>query len=228
MIIARRRLLTVPAPQRPDISAEPVLWQLVKLFGNPHESGLRQRCTKLIQHVGVWQPELRDLLAARKIELDRAVQGLGVHGLTADYTNALNSLHITLKSELHRHIDTYKIALHKIDELSAITINQDPAFSSHQRLLAIGYADIQQRLIDNKTLLTVFEKPAMKQLHQLVDDLAARVQNDKEVLYSVGQIKRIDPQANTDQRYERDRIPYLESWITFVDSVPSAVRPPVC
>lgn len=188
---------------RPAASAEPVLWTLVKLFGNPHESGLRQRCTKLIQSICLWQPELRDLLATRRRELDQAVQGLGLHGLTADSANALSSLHITLKSELHRHIDTYKVALQKIDELSAITVNPDPAFSSHQRLLAIGYGDIQQRLIDNKTLLTVLEKPALKQLHQLVDNLAARVQNDKEVLYAVGQIKRIDQLANTEQRYVR-------------------------
>lgn len=126
--------------------------------------------------------------------------GLGLHGLTADYTNSLNSLHITLKTELHRHIDTYKTALQKLDELSTITVNQDPAFSSHQRLLAIGHSDLQQRLIDNKTLLCVFEKPALKQLQQLVQNLASRVQNDKEVLFSVGQIKRIDPQANTEQR----------------------------
>lgn len=126
--------------------------------------------------------------------------GLGSHGLTADYTNALNSLHVTLKNELHRHIDTYKIALQKLDELSLITVNQDPAFSSHQRLLAVGYDDIQQRLIDNKTLLTIFEKPALKQLQQLISNLSQRVQNDKEVLFSVGQIKRIDAQANTEQR----------------------------
>lgn len=196
---------SIAAAPRLAVSAEPVLWTLVKLFGNPHESGLRQRCTKLIQCICLWQPELRDLLATRRSELDQAVRGLGLHGLTADSANALNSLHITLKSELHRHIDTYKSALQKIDELSAITVNQDPAFSSHQRLLAIGYDDIQQRLIDNKTLLTVLEKPALKQLHQLVDNLAARVQNDKEVLYAVGQIKRIDQLANTEQRYDLSR-----------------------
>ena len=123
-----------------------------------------------------------------------------MHGLTADQTGTLISLHIALKNELQRHIETYKAAIHKLEELSPITINQDPAQSSHQRLLAIGYADIQQRLIDNKTLLTILDKPALKQLGQLIENLGQRVQNDKEVLFCVGQIKRIDATANTEQR----------------------------
>lgn len=127
-------------------------------------------------------------------------KGLGVHGLTADHTNSLISLHIALKNELQRHIDTYKIAIHKLEELSPITINQDPAQSSHQRLLAISYNDIQQRLIDNKTLLTILDKPALKQLKTLIENLSERVQNDKEVLFCVGQIKRIDPQSVVESR----------------------------
>lgn len=125
---------------------------------------------------------------------------MGVHGLTADQTNVLSSLHVALKAELQRHIDTYKAALQKLDELSPITVNQDPAQSSHQRLLAISYSDIQQRLIDNKTVLTILDKPALKQLAQLVETLAQRVENDKDVLLCVGQIKRIDPQVNIDSR----------------------------
>lgn len=130
----------------------------------------------------------------------RLRSGLGVHGLTADHTNALTSLHTALKTELQRHIDTYKAAIHKLEELSPITVSLDPAQSSHQRLLAINYNDIQQRLIDNKTLLTMLDKPALKQLQCLTENLSQRVQNDKEVLFCVGQIKRIDQQIVTDGR----------------------------
>lgn len=84
--------------------------------------------------------------------------------------------------------------------MSPITVNQNPAQSSHQRLLAISYNDIQQRLIDNKTLLTILEKPALKQLATLVENLSQRVESDKEVLLCVGQIKRIDPQLTTDSK----------------------------
>lgn len=126
--------------------------------------------------------------------------GLGIHGLTADPSNALISLHAALKVELQRHIDTYKTAIHKLDELSPVTANPNPAQSSHQRLLAISYSDIQQRLIDNKTLLTILDKPALKQLSVLIDNLSQRVESDKEVLLCVGQIKRIDQQLVTDSR----------------------------
>lgn len=81
-----------------------------------------------------------------------------------------------------------------------ITVNQDPAHSSHQRLLGISYGDIQQRLIDNKTLLTILDKPALKQLTSLIENLSQRVENDKEVLKAVGQVKRVDMQANVDKR----------------------------
>lgn len=191
--------MIVPSP-KPDVPAEVIIWNLVRLFGNPHESGLRQRCTKLIQEIGAWQENLRDSLIDRRRSLDKAVQGLGIHGLTADQNGTLMSLHIGLKNELQRHIDTYKMAIHKLEELSPVTITQDPAQSSHQRLLAISHSDIQQRLIDNKTLLTILDKPVLKQLGQLIENLGQRVQNDKEVLFCVGQIKRIDPTANIETR----------------------------
>ncbi|OWR40808.1 hypothetical protein KGM_213265 [Danaus plexippus plexippus] len=50
-----------------------------------------------------------------------------------------------------------------------------------------------KRLIDNKSLLTIVDKPALKQLPTLVASLSARVDSDKAVLACVGQIKRSDP-----------------------------------
>lgn len=154
------------------------------------------------------------------------ILGLGTHGLTADSTGELISLHVALKNELQRHIDAYKTAVHKLDELvslhniiiiliciwyintiiqfqSNVTLNQDPASSSHQRLLATTRGDIQKRLIDNKTLLTLIDKPALTQLQPLITQLSARVQHDKEVLLQVGQIKRLDPTVeNVDERFD--------------------------
>lgn len=43
--------------------------------------------------------------------------GLGTHGLTADATGSLISLHVAMKNELQRHVDVYKQALHKLEEL---------------------------------------------------------------------------------------------------------------
>lgn len=194
------RLNTVNPVPKPDLPTEAVMWQLVRLFANPHESGLRQRCSKLSQAIARYEPSLKSSLRDRRKSLDNTVQGLGKHGLTTDQNGQLICLHIALKSELQRHIDVYKQAIHKLEELSALTINQNPALSSHQRLLGISYADIQQRLIDNKTILTILDKPALKQLPLLIENLTQRVQNDKEVLCAVGQIKRTDPQANFEKR----------------------------
>lgn len=69
------RLNTVVPSPKPEIAADAVVWHLVKLFGNPHESGLRQRCTNLIQSLARWQPDVRDTLEQRRRSLDQAVQG---------------------------------------------------------------------------------------------------------------------------------------------------------
>ncbi|TMW52717.1 hypothetical protein DOY81_002167 [Sarcophaga bullata] len=194
------RLITVNPSPKPDVPAEAVLWQLVRLFSNPHDPGLKQRCSKLLQSLVQYEPNLRHTIRETRKSFNDAVQGLGVHGLTTDSSGQLISLHMALKTELQRHVDTYKVALHKLEELSMVTINQDPAHSSHQRLLGISYGDIQQRLIDNKTLLTILDKPALKQLSSLIENLSQRVENDKEVLKSVGQVKRMDMQANLEKR----------------------------
>ncbi|XP_067619757.1 uncharacterized protein [Eurosta solidaginis] len=194
------RLLTVNPSPMPEVPIESVVWQLVRLFSHTHESGMRQRCFKLIQAISQYEPNLRKTLRERRRSFDNAVQGLGVHGLTTDPTGQFVSLHVALKTELQRHVDTYKIAIHKLEELSINTSHQDPANSSHQRLLAINYGDIQQRLIENKTLLTMVDKPALKQLASLVENLSQRVENDKEVLKCVGLVKRLDGQASIEKR----------------------------
>lgn len=115
---------------------------------------------------------------------------MGCHGLTAD-ASGLTHLHVALKTEIQRHVDAYKSALHRLDEFSTSN-SKNPTDASHHRLLSLHYADVQQRLIDNKTLLTLIDKPALQQLRPLVDTLAARVQSDKEALFCVSQLKRFD------------------------------------
>lgn len=78
-----------------------------------------------------------------------------------------------------------------IDE-TELAANGDPAQASHQRLLAFKYEDVQQRLIENKTLLTKLEQPGQKQLDSLLAHLRQRVERDKEVLFSVNEIKKLD------------------------------------
>lgn len=115
---------------------------------------------------------------------------MGCHGLTPDATG-LTNLHTALKTELQRHIDAYKSALHRMEELGlGATDSKKPVDASHQRLLSLPHTEVQERLIENKTILTLLDKPALKQLQPLVDTLALRVQNDKEALFCVSQLKR--------------------------------------
>lgn len=179
---------------------EAVLWQLVKLFSVPQNVHLKHRFTRLIHYLVQYEPKIKQILNDTHKTFNMVVQGLGVHGLIADTSGELISLYMALKRELHNHITTYKLTLSKLEELSTITVNPNPAYSSHQRLLAISYGDIQQRLIDNKTLLTILDKPNLKHLPQLLENLCQRVENDKNVLKCVGQVKRIDLQMNIDKK----------------------------
>ncbi|XP_038219660.1 uncharacterized protein LOC119837938 [Zerene cesonia] len=187
------RLVSLEISPRPELQCEAVAWRLVGLLGGEQGTGLRGRTSRLASALVQYSPEARDTVDNRRRQLDAAVQGLGTHGLTADSSGSLISLHVAMKNELQRHVDVYKQALHKLEELSPITINQEPASSSHQRLLALSHADVERRLIDNKSLLTIVDKPALRQLPTLVASLAARVESDKAVLACVGQIKRSDP-----------------------------------
>lgn len=72
------RLNTVTPSPKPEIASETVLWNLVKLFGSTNESGLRQRCAKLVQGLTLWQPEMRELVKTRRIALDHAVNGKNI------------------------------------------------------------------------------------------------------------------------------------------------------
>ncbi|CAH2059731.1 unnamed protein product, partial [Iphiclides podalirius] len=187
------RLISLEITPRPELQCEAVAWRLVGLLGGDQGSGLRARTARLANALVQYTPDARDAVDARRRQLDSAVQGLGTHGLTADSSGTLISLHIAMKNELQRHVEVFKQALHKLEELSPVTLHSDPASSSHQRLLSLSHADVERRLIDNKSLLTAIDKPALRQLPILVSELAARVESDKAVLACIGQIKRSDP-----------------------------------
>lgn len=55
-------------------------------------------------------------------EINFCFPGLGTHGLTADSAGTLISLHVAMKNELQRHVDVYKQALHKLEELVSFVI----------------------------------------------------------------------------------------------------------
>ncbi|XP_056637011.1 uncharacterized protein LOC130445426 [Diorhabda sublineata] len=179
--------------QRPNINADQVIWQLVRLLASHDDPTLKTKVAKLAKALLEYQPNFHMEILSRKKALEQALQGLGCHGLTPN-VSGLTHLHAALKTELQLHIDVYKSALHRLDELHLISVdNKKPVDASHQRLLSLKLKEVQQRLIDNKTLLTILDKPALKQLEVLVGTLSDRVQNDKEALFCVSQLKRLQP-----------------------------------
>ena len=212
--------------QKPNVNAEQVLWQMVRLFSTQDDTSLKHKLGKLAQVLLEFEPKIHTTLVIKKKELDRAIEGdynqqhnlklcsdsllkqlqkwsfifshssifsttgLGCHGLTPDVAG-LTHLHVALKTELLRHIETYKNVLHRLDELGlASNDSKKPTAASHHRLLSLRLDEVQKRLIDNKTLLTLLDKPALQQLRPLIGLLSTRVQNDKEALFCVSQLKR--------------------------------------
>ncbi|KAJ8917874.1 hypothetical protein NQ315_010787 [Exocentrus adspersus] len=183
----------IASGQRPTINAEQVVWQLVRLFASHDDPTLKTKVGRLAKTLSEYQPDFKRMVSAKKKALEQAVQGLGCHGLTPD-VSGLTHLHVAIKTELQRHVEAYKSALHRLEELGlAASDNKKPVDASHQRLLSLRLPEVQQRLIDNKTVLTILDKPALKQLGPLIETLATRVQSDKEALFCISQLKRLQP-----------------------------------
>jgi len=185
-----------------------VLMQLVKLFTGTTGGAERWlgSTRKLLKVIVVSEPKLRKALQVRRRSLDKAVEGLGQHGLVGTSDETLTSLHDALKAEFQKLVDTYKAALLKLDELSLLSSSSSssssgrrdgvskgpaPVQASHQRQLSLQQADIQGRLIKNKTLLNVVE-PVLenKSMAILLTILKRRVEYDKDALFQFTQLRK--------------------------------------
>lgn len=181
---------------------ESVLMQLVKLFSNTAGSVERWlgSTRKLLKVIVLSEPKLRKALQVKRRALDKAVEGLGQHGLVGTHDESLTNLHDALKVEFQRLVDTYKAALVKLEELSLagsgkkcpeVSRGPAPVAASHQRQLSLQQGDIQERLIKNKTLLNVVE-PAVenRSLAILLTILRRRVECDKDALFQFTQLRK--------------------------------------
>lgn len=174
------------------------------LIADPH-SGSINHPSFFSQVILIADPSLRKQLLIKKALLDRAVEGMGHHGLVGTSNDALMNLHEALKLEFERVIQQYKGAIAKIDELSIArnikdsgpvtrSLSQGPAptFSSHQRLLSLKQEEIQHRLNKNRSLLCALE-PCFRTNHSLQILLAIlqkRIDYDKETLFQFGQLRK--------------------------------------
>ncbi|KAE8742967.1 hypothetical protein FOCC_FOCC011461 [Frankliniella occidentalis] len=185
---------------------EAVVMQMVRLFAGSDANNSWQlcgpfvtSCKKLLKVIVLSEPKIRKMLQARRRALDKAIEGLGQHGLVGTSDETLMNLHDALKVEFSRVVETYKGAMQKLEDLSlagqnaATGINRGPApvQASHQRQLSLRQPEIQERLIKNKTLLNVVE-PTMgnHSLDILLGILQRRIECDKDALFQFTTLKR--------------------------------------
>jgi len=153
-------------------------------------------CKKLLKVIVLSNNKVRKVVRVRKQALDKAIEGLGQHGLVSTTDQSLINLHDALRLEFQRVLDTYKEALLKLEELSLATGHHKkapatPIEASHQRQLALRQLEIQERLIKNKTLLNVVE-PILGNhyLSVLLGILQRRVECDKDALFQFTQLRK--------------------------------------
>lgn len=65
----------VASGQRPNVNAEQVLWQLVRLFTSHDDPTLKTKVNRLAKALIDYQPDFYRLLSSRRKALDRAIQG---------------------------------------------------------------------------------------------------------------------------------------------------------
>ncbi|KAK2587701.1 hypothetical protein KPH14_003816 [Odynerus spinipes] len=177
------------------LRVEQVLWRVVQLLSNNQDHVRPRIWCKLLTSLNRLAPNTKHALTCRKKALERAAEGLGKHGLVPSSlegtTNSTNSnlvpLPVALREQLESRIEAYKLALHKIESFGKHTgahkVDQGVQAASHQRQLSLKYSEVQQRLIDNQSLLNTLEKAGDPyNLESLLVELKRRVEHDKEAL----------------------------------------------
>ena len=199
---------------RPDS----VVMQMVKYFANQQDGGSApvpaaancwrmdycgpfiSSCKKLLRVIVLSEPKIRKNLVQKRKALDKAIEGLGQHGLVGTSDENLMNLHDALQVEFHRVVQSYKVALSKLEELDLAhkkvvgrTVSNGPApiSASHQRQLSLKQNEIQERLIKNKTLLNVVEPTLTNHsLDLFLGILQRRIELDKDVLFQYAQMRK--------------------------------------
>ncbi|XP_018363135.1 PREDICTED: uncharacterized protein LOC108761219 [Trachymyrmex cornetzi] len=190
------RLLELNVSDMKILRIEQVLWRVVHLISTSQDHFRPRIWCKLLVSLNRLSPNTKSTLLSRRRALERAVEGLGKHGLVpSSQTNIsensvtpnLVPLPVALREELETRTEAYKLALHKIENFGKHAgtnkADQGVQAASHQRQLSLKYSEIQQRLIDNQSLLNTLEKAGGPcSLENLLAELKRRVEQDKEAL----------------------------------------------
>ena len=126
-------------------------------------------CKRLLSVLLTAEPRVRRILSERKKSLQKAIEGLGQHGMVGTSDEKLMNLHDALKLEFEKVQKSYIEALDQLESLALVNSkvnskgqissngSKAPIAQSHQRQLSLKADEIQERLIKNKTLLNVVE-----------------------------------------------------------------------
>jgi hypothetical protein len=148
------------------------------------------------------EPNVKAQLVNKKRSLDKAIEGMGHHGLVGTSNNSLVSIHHAIKLEFEIITQQYKTINQKLEGLNyldyekqsiASCVSKGPTTSksSHQRQLSLKQEEFQERLIQNKTLLNAIEPwlITFRSLQVLTGILQQRIEYDKNVLLQFTQLK---------------------------------------
>lgn len=114
------RLLELNVNDAKMLRVEQVLWRIVHLISSSQDHFRLRIWCKLLVSLNGLAPNAGGMLVARKRALERAVEGLGKHGLVASCledgrASNLVPLPFALKEQLENRIEAYKLAVHKIE-----------------------------------------------------------------------------------------------------------------
>ncbi|XP_015594907.1 uncharacterized protein LOC107267552 [Cephus cinctus] len=194
------------------LRVEQVLWKVVHLVSSTQDHFHVRIWAKLLAALQRLAPTSKNALATRRRALERAVEGLGKHGLVPSArskhsenanTQNLVPLPIALKEELELRTEAYKLALHKIESFGKHAGSHKDHWvqaASHQRQLSLKYSEIQQRLIDNQSLLNTLEKTSSLSFENLLDELKRRVEQDKEALRQWAPLRKSDGSSTSSNK----------------------------
>ncbi|XP_043221769.1 uncharacterized protein LOC122381546, partial [Amphibalanus amphitrite] len=195
------------------LKPDAVVMQMVKFFAQQEDSltgnikweqcgPFIASCKKLLKVIIHTDPKIKKMLVGRRKALDKAIEGMGHHGMVGTSDGSLMNLHDALKLEFKKVVTSYKAALEKLEELSLSTSSKQtisrsishgpaPIQVSHQRQLSITQQEIQERLIKNKTILNVVE-PILgnHSLDVFLGILQRRIDHDKDCLFHFTQLKK--------------------------------------
>ena len=153
-------------------------------------------CRDVLRVVARIYPGLRKSLLHRRKQLEKAIEGMGHHGLVGTSDESLTTLHDALKLEFEKVVKSYTSALSTLQELSTgnkghVSKGPAPIQASHQRQLSINQQEIQERLIKNKSLLNIVE-PTLgnHSLDILLGILLRRIEHDKDSLFQFTQLRK--------------------------------------